>query len=86
MAGRRSPYPEHIKNSKDPSHVAIKKALEMTWTQNPNERPSARIISDYLIGQLREITGEDDPDLRVVLPGRDPNQGSSESDYEKYND
>eukprot|EP00585_Thalassiosira_rotula_P007082 CAMPEP_0196152236 /NCGR_PEP_ID=MMETSP0910-20130528/35143_1 /TAXON_ID=49265 /ORGANISM="Thalassiosira rotula, Strain GSO102" /LENGTH=553 /DNA_ID=CAMNT_0041415781 /DNA_START=8 /DNA_END=1669 /DNA_ORIENTATION=- len=86
MAGRRSPLPKDIYFSEDPSHVAMKKALDMCWTQEPDERPSARSISDYLIGRLREVTGEDDPDFRVVLPKRDPNQRNTESDYEKNND
>eukprot|EP00578_Thalassiosira_sp_NH16_P004699 CAMPEP_0181131732 /NCGR_PEP_ID=MMETSP1071-20121207/30613_1 /TAXON_ID=35127 /ORGANISM="Thalassiosira sp., Strain NH16" /LENGTH=505 /DNA_ID=CAMNT_0023218007 /DNA_START=76 /DNA_END=1590 /DNA_ORIENTATION=+ len=80
LAGRRSPYPEHIAKSKDPAHVAVKQALDMCWVQKWQERPSARSISDYLMGQLKEITGEENPDVRVVLPERDPNQGSSESD------
>ena len=86
LAGRRSPYPKHIKKSNDPSHVAIKKALDMCWVQDWEERPSARSVSDYLIGQLKKITGEDNPDFRVTLPERDPNQGSSESDYNEHND
>mmetsp|Transcript_20126 Transcript_20126/g.36377 ORF Transcript_20126/g.36377 Transcript_20126/m.36377 type:complete len:527 (+) Transcript_20126:219-1799(+) len=86
IAGRRTPYPKDIEKSKDPSHVAVKKALDMCWTQKWKERPSARLISDYLIGQLKKITGEEKPDLRVVLPKRNPNQRSTESDYDKYND
>eukprot|EP00580_Thalassiosira_gravida_P006280 CAMPEP_0201638818 /NCGR_PEP_ID=MMETSP0493-20130528/17664_1 /ASSEMBLY_ACC=CAM_ASM_000838 /TAXON_ID=420259 /ORGANISM="Thalassiosira gravida, Strain GMp14c1" /LENGTH=174 /DNA_ID=CAMNT_0048111997 /DNA_START=122 /DNA_END=643 /DNA_ORIENTATION=- len=63
LAGRRSPLPKDIYLSEDPSHVAVKKALDMCWTQESDERPSARSISDYLIGRLREVTGEDDPDF-----------------------
>jgi len=86
IAGRRSPYPEHIENSKDPSHIAVKKALDMTWTQDWKKRPTARSVSDFLLAQLKEITGEEKPDLRVVLPERDPNQRSTESDYDEHND
>ena len=86
LAGRRSPYPKHIKESKDPSHVAMKKALDMCWVQDWEERPSARSVSDYLIGQLKKITGEENPDFRVTLPERDPNQRSTESDYDEHND
>ena len=86
MAGRRSTYPEHIRDSSDPSHIAIKEALSMCWTQRWQDRPSARFISDYLIRELKEITGLDNPDFRVVLPKRNPNQRSTESDYDKYND
>ena len=86
LAGRRSPLPKHISESTDPSHVAVRKALDMCWTQNWKERPSARSVSEYLIGRLREITGEEDPDLRVVLPERDPNMKGTDSEYEEYND
>lgn len=86
LAGRRSPLPSHIAESQDPSHVAIRSALDMCWTQKWEERPSARFISDYLIGALRKITGEDDPDLKVVLPKRDPRMRGTDSEYERYND
>lgn len=85
LAGRRSPLPKHISKSTDPSHVAVRKALDMCWTQNWKERPSARSVSDYLISRLREITGDENPDLRVVLPERDPNMKGTDSEYEKYN-
>ena len=86
LAGRRSQIPEHIAKSKDPAHEAVKTALEMCWTQDWKKRPSARSISDYLMNQLRNITGEENPDVRVNLPERDPKQRSTESDYEKNND
>lgn len=81
IAGRRSPLPEHISKSKDPAHLAVRKALDMCWAQDWKQRPPARAISNYLLDQLREITGEDDPDLRIVLPERDPKQTHSESDF-----
>ncbi len=86
IAGRRSPYPKRIEESDDLSHVAIKKALDMCWTQDWTKRPSARKISDYLIRRLRAITGEADPDLRVVLPKRSPDQKGTDSDYQVNND
>ncbi|KAL7550110.1 hypothetical protein ACHAWF_013336 [Thalassiosira exigua] len=85
LAGRRSPYPEDIDKSEDPSYIAMKKALDMCWTQDWRERSSARSISDYLWQQLRDVTGEKDPDVRVTLPERDPNQRYTDSDYLKYN-
>jgi hypothetical protein len=86
LAGRRSVLPSHIVNSDDPSHIAIIKALDMCWTQDWEKRPSARHISNYLLLKLRIITGDKDPDLRVVLPERDPNMSNTESDYEYHND
>ena len=86
VEGKRSPYPEYIRRSRDPSHIAMKRALDMCWMQNWRERPSARDIADYMLGELRKITGEDDPDLRVVLPERDPNQSPDDEEYEAFND
>ena len=80
IQGRRSPYPENVANSTDPSYVAIKKALDMCWVQDWRERPSARTVSEFL-ERLREITGEENPDLRVALPKRDKNQRPTDSDF-----
>lgn len=49
-------------------------------------RPSAREISDYLLGELRKITGEEEPDLRVVLPERDEDQSAGDGEYNVFND
>lgn len=84
--GERTELPEHIMNSHDPSYRAMIKALDMCWTYRWDKRPSARYITDYLMETLRKITGEEQPDLRVVLPKRDPDQKNTESDYELYND
>jgi len=86
LAGRRSYLPPSIADSNDPSYIAIIKALDMCWTQEWEKRPSARHISNYLLLKLRIITGEKEPDLRVVLPERDPNMSNTESDYEYHND
>ena len=86
LAGRRSSLPAYIVNSDDPSYAAITKALDMCWTQGWEKRPSARHISEYLLLKLRIITGEEEPDLRVVLPERDPNMSNTDSDYEYHND
>jgi len=84
--GETTEIPEHIRNSNDPSYKAMMKALDMTWVYKWSERPSAVSIRDYLMGELRNITGEEDPDLRVTLPERDPDQKNTESDYNKHND
>jgi hypothetical protein len=39
-----------------------------------------------MLGELRKITGEENPDLRVVLPERDPNQTPSDGEYNVFND
>eukprot|EP00984_Skeletonema_dohrnii_P014454 scaffold6077_cov80-Skeletonema_dohrnii-CCMP3373.AAC.1 len=65
VAGERPPIPEHILESNDSAHIAMMNALDMTWKYNWMERPSARSIADYLIRELRTITGEEAPDLRI---------------------
>ena len=86
VAGGRSPLPANIRNSTDASHVALRGALDLCWTQRWTERPSARSIADYLLGALRNITGEEEPDLRVTLPERDPEQRHTESDFKSFGD
>lgn len=86
LKGERSPYPQYIAESDDPSIVAIKRALDMCWTQKWRERPPAREVSDFLMNRLRDITGEDDPNLRVTLPERDPDQKPTDHEFERFND
>ena len=81
VAGIRSPYPTDIEISTNPAIVAVKKAIDMCWIEKWNKRPSARSITDYLMGQLRDITNEVNPDLRVTLPKRDPDQTPSDHEY-----
>eukprot|EP00985_Skeletonema_marinoi_P035347 scaffold46334_cov212-Skeletonema_marinoi.AAC.1 len=76
--GERSEIPEHIWNSHDPSYRAMMEALDMCWTYRWDKRPSARYVTDYLFGELQKITGEENPDVRVTLPERDPDQKNTE--------
>ncbi|KAL7535575.1 hypothetical protein ACHAXR_006585, partial [Thalassiosira sp. AJA248-18] len=85
VAGERTPLPEDIKNTHDPSHMAIMHALDMCWTYKWQERPSAQSIAGHLYDQLKVITGEENPDVRVLLPKRDPNQRSTDSDFVRSN-
>ena len=86
VAGERPAVPARIRDGGDPSHRAMLQALDSCWRQRWQERPSARSIADYLLRALRSITGEENPDLRVTLPERDPEQRHTESDFERYND
>ena len=86
LNGERSPYPDHILRSKDPAHIAVMEGIDMCWTQKWQERPSARRVADHLMNALKKITGTEQPDVRIVLPERDPKQRSTESDYEEHND
>ena len=65
VAGKRPQIPNRIKNSNDPAYAALLNALDMTWKYSWKERPSAGAIANYLIGELRTITGEETPDIRI---------------------
>jgi hypothetical protein len=81
LAGRQSPYPDDIENSNDAAHSAVKMAIEMCWTEDWRKRPSAKSITEYLMGELRKVTGEENPDVRITMPPRDPEQTPSEGDF-----
>jgi len=83
--GLRSPYPDHIANHTDPAIQAAREAVDMCWTHEARERPSAQAVVEHLLSRLREITAEEAPDLWVALPARDPDQALTSSDYNRYN-
>jgi len=85
MLGERSPIPINLQSSTDPSNAAVRKALDLCWTQKWQERPSAQDIATYLMNELREIKGEVDPDLKIVLPERDPLQQGTDTDFMRVN-
>ena len=68
--GKRSPFPDHIKNSTDPADQAMMKAITMLWTHDPEERPRARTVSNFLIQELESIVGAlpSDRVVRVEVP------------------
>ena len=66
--GETPRFPHLVQESNDPAHLAMKNALNMAWSRNSEQRSSARSIANYMIGELRRITGEVTPDLRVNFP------------------
>jgi serine/threonine protein kinase len=53
----------------DPADNAIVDAMHWAWTQDPQERPKAREVSDFLRRTLRTLESrEEDYDLRVTIP------------------
>ena len=85
VAGRRSPYPAWVLDSADPAIVAVRRAVDACWTHDSRERPGAAAVAGRLRRDLARVTGEDDPEVRVTLPPRDPAQSMSSSDYNLYN-
>merc|ERR1711933_96564 len=55
LKGKRSKIPSSFKKSSDTAIQAIIKAISMCWTQMPRLRPNARTVSNYLMGQYREL-------------------------------
>jgi hypothetical protein len=47
--------PDHILNSNDPEIIAIRKAMLMCYTVEPNERPSSKAIAKFLEGELKRL-------------------------------
>jgi len=48
LAGKRSEIPSTFRKSSDAANQAIIKAIKMCWIQRPQNRPSARTISNFL--------------------------------------
>jgi hypothetical protein len=61
-AGERPKFPTKILESKEPTDIVILKAIEMCWVQNPEERATARAVSDFLTKELDRIFPEDAED------------------------
>ncbi|KAL3939149.1 MAG: hypothetical protein SGBAC_006075 [Bacillariaceae sp.] len=57
MQGRRSPFPERILTSSDRAIRAIRKAIEMCWKHDPEQRPSADMVRNYLGKELKAVLG-----------------------------
>jgi len=57
MQGRRSPFPDRILTSSDRAIRAIRKAIEMCWKHDPEERPSADAVRNFLGNELKAVLG-----------------------------
>jgi len=69
--GHRPPFPDTIKDSKEPATQTLMKSIQMLWTHNVDERPTSRQIAAYLSDQLHSITGEhvsNDRAIPVSIP------------------
>ena len=68
--GKRPPFTDHIANSTDPANLALMKGINMLWTHDVKERPSARMVSNFLIQMLEKIEGHrpEDGIIRVSVP------------------
>ena len=82
LAGIHSEIPlEHGSHAAD---RAMRKAIEMAWTEDAEERPSAREISDLLKAELEQIVGKAEGGMwRVSIP---PLPADYNSTYEDFYD
>ena len=55
MTGERPFVPTHIRNSGDPATSALLEAMRMSHAQDPNERATAREVSNYINMQLKKL-------------------------------
>ncbi|CAJ1954671.1 unnamed protein product [Cylindrotheca closterium] len=58
--GERSPFPESILQSQDRATRAMRKAIEMCWTHDPGERPTAKEVRQFLGKELQAVLGVKD--------------------------
>ena len=81
LAGQWPSFPRKFANSTDPSEQAMIKAIQMAWTYDPNDRPAARKIADYLKKHMMDQK-EGGSSWRVSIPPLPPNYShSDDSDY-----
>jgi serine/threonine protein kinase len=54
-AGKRPHIPKRLKESTDPAHEAIRKAIAMCWRQDPEIRATAKEVADFLLDKLKSL-------------------------------
>jgi hypothetical protein len=82
MDGERSKIPAHIKESKDRAIQGLLHAIEMCWTHDYVERPTAREVADYIGGLLMDIEGLDQLNIvRVDMPSLPKNHRFTDNDF-----
>ena len=79
LTGKRAPFPPEFANSADPSEQAMIKAIHMAWTYDPDDRPSAREIANYLKKHID--LSKRDANCRVSVPPLPPNYRYTDSDF-----
>ena len=56
--GRPNVTRSKILKSTHPYHTTLLKAIDLCWTFNPEERPSAREIDNLLLGALEKLESD----------------------------
>lgn len=83
LDGKRSEFPPAIIDISNPAIQTMRKAIEQLWIQDPDERHTAREVSDFLMEELRRDigAGEDIEKVRVIVPPLPPGWRHTESDF-----
>jgi hypothetical protein len=68
IMGITNPIPDVLLNSTDGPVKALTRAIQMCWRREPQQRPSAREISNYLKDRLRLAGVNVDIPVKVVMP------------------
>jgi serine/threonine protein kinase len=55
--GIRSPFPQKLLESPDRAIRAMRKAIEMCWTHDPEKRPTADEVRKFLGHELKAVLG-----------------------------
>lgn len=55
--GIRSRFPQNLLESRDRSVRAMRKAIEMCWTHDPDKRPTANEVRNFLGQELKAVLG-----------------------------
>ena len=73
-----------------PANAAVQSAIRQCWTHDPDRRPSARDIRDYLLKEFGAIVGRlvppGDDSLKVNLPPLPKDHRYTGSSYDSVND
>lgn len=54
-AGKRPKIDKEIRNSQDPYHVAMVKAIRMCFEHDPEQRTGARAVAEVLDAALKQV-------------------------------
>jgi len=59
IKGGRPHLPGRFREPTHPVDIALLRAMNLCWTHDPEERPSAKLVADFLGEQLKKIAKED---------------------------
>ena len=64
--GIRAKIPPRLSTSEDPVDIALRTVVEQTWRQEPESRPRARALADYLAKELEKIANVNETDVHSI--------------------